>query len=218
LASGNSLVEATLHALYELLERDAVSRLSDGSHLYIAERCTVLDVDTIDDPIVGLLTDALTQGGVELVLLVVPSCVNVATFWAVILDCNPFGSSSMINVGYGTHLSPSVAACRAITEAAQSRLTWIHGSREDIDSRLYNSDQIQAKLVAYFGSLSATASWDDLEDRSTSSLDEDYRQVFDGLLNAGHGDVLRVVLSRAPFDIPVVKVFVPGLRMNKELF
>ena len=39
--------------------------------------------------------------------------------------------------------------------------------------------------------------------------------MLDDLLNAGHGDVLRVVLSRAPFDIPVVKVFVPGLNPNR---
>jgi ribosomal protein S12 methylthiotransferase accessory factor len=218
LASGNNLVEATLHALYELLERDAVSRLSEGGRLHIIERCMVLDVNAIDDPIVGLLVDALTRGGVELVLFAVPSCADVPTFWAVILDRNPFGSSSMVNVGYGTHLSPSVAASRAITEAAQSRLTLIHGSREDINSFVYESDCIQAKVAAYFGSLSPTASWDDLEDRSTPSLAEDYRQVLDSLVDAGHGDVLRVVLSRPPFDIPVVKVLVPGLIMNKHLF
>jgi ribosomal protein S12 methylthiotransferase accessory factor len=218
LASGNDLVEATLHALYELIERDAVSRLNEGGHLRIVERCTVLDVATIDDPVVGLLVDALTRGGVELVLLAVPSRAGVATFWAVILDPNPFGSSSMVNLGYGTHLSPSVAASRAISEAAQSRLTLIHGSREDINPLVYESDHIQNKLAAYFGSLAPTASWNDLEDRSTSSLAEDYHQVLDGLVSAGHGDILRVVLSRPPFDIPVVKVFVPGLIMNEHLF
>lgn len=218
LASGNDLLEATLHALYELIERDAVSRLSEGGRLHVVERCTVLDVDTIDDPVVGLLVEALTRGGVELVLLAVPSCADVATFWAVILDRNPFGNSSMVNIGYGTHLCPSVAASRAITEAAQARLTKIHGSREDINSLVYESDRIQTKVASYFGSLSPTASWDDLEDRSTSSLVEDYHQVLDGLAGAGHGDVLRVVLSRPPFDIPVVKVFVPGLTMNEHLF
>jgi ribosomal protein S12 methylthiotransferase accessory factor len=218
LASGNDLVEATLHALYELIERDAVSRLSEGGQLRIVERCTVLDVNTIDDPVVGLLVDALTRGGVELVLLAVPSRAGVATFWAVILDSNPFGSSSMVNLGYGTHLSPSVAASRAISEAAQSRLSLIHGSREDINTLVYESYHIQAKLAAYFGSLAPTASWDDLEDRSTSSLAQDYHQVLDGLVGAGRGDILRVVLSRPPFDIPVVKVFVPGLTMNEYLF
>jgi ribosomal protein S12 methylthiotransferase accessory factor len=175
-------------------------------------------VDTIDDPVVGLLVEALTRGGVELVLLAVPSCADVATFWAVILDRNPFGNSSMVNIGYGTHLCPSVAASRAITEAAQARLTKIHGSREDINSLVYESDRIQTKVASYFGSLSPTASWDSLEDRSTSTLVEDYHQVLDGLAGAGHGDVLRVVLSRPPFDMPVVKVFVPGLTMNQHLF
>ena len=40
-------------------------------------------------------------------------------------------------IGYGTHLSVSVAPTRAITEAAQSRLTFIHGSREDLEQEGY---------------------------------------------------------------------------------
>lgn len=218
LASGNDLCEATLHALYELLERDAVSRLSEHGTLAITERCEVLDVATIDDPVVTALTGALGRGGVKLVLLTVPSLADVTTCWAAILDPRPFASSTMINVGFGTHLSPSVAASRAITEAAQGRLTIIHGSRDDLIPGLYRSDKTQARLWAYFDALRPTCRWQDLPDRSTPNLTEDRDLVLSALDRAEFADIVSVELTRPPFDIPVVKMLVPGLAMNNRLF
>lgn len=218
LTSGNDLCEATLHALYELLERDAVSRLSVNGKLSITERCGVLDVATIDDPIVTVLAATLERGGVNLVLLTVAGLADVTTCCAAILDPRPLASCSMVNVGFGSHLSPSVAASRAITEAAQSRLTFIHGSRDDINPGLYRSGRIQARLRAYFGGLRSTCRWQDLPDRSTPTLTTDLDPLLGALDRAGFKDIVRVELTRQPFDIPVVKMLVPGLAMNQQLF
>src|SRR5262249_33492748 len=43
LAGGNHLVEGTLHALYELIERDAISRLNVNGRFQIREKCRVID-------------------------------------------------------------------------------------------------------------------------------------------------------------------------------
>lgn len=134
-------------------------------------RCSTWRPSTIQSS--PLLPGALGQGGVKLVLLTVPSLADVTTCWAAILDPRPFASSTMISVGFGTHLSPSVAASRAITEAAQGRLTIIHGSRDDLIPGLYRSDKTQARLWAYFDALQPTCLWQDLPDRSTPNLTED---------------------------------------------
>jgi ribosomal protein S12 methylthiotransferase accessory factor len=218
LASGNTLAEATLHGLYEVLERDAVSRLSVGGRLQIVQHCQVIDLASVDDPVVGELVHRLAQGGVELILLRVPSRISVHTYWAVLVDRRPFANSSTVSLGYGTHRSPSVAASRAITEAAQTRLTKIHGAREDIDRRIYEGRRAQAHMAAYFQALRPNACWGEAEDHSHPTLDDDLAAVVGELIAASHGEILRAVLSCEPFDVAVVKVFVPGLQHNTRLF
>lgn len=56
---------------------------------------------------------------------------------AVLCDPQPFGYSVRVDPGYGAHLDPAVAALRAVLEAAQGRLSVIHGSREDIETSTY---------------------------------------------------------------------------------
>ena len=42
--------------------------------------------------------------------------------------------------GYGAHLSRNIALSRALTEAVQSRLTFISGSRDDLFPALYKDN------------------------------------------------------------------------------
>ena len=219
LASGNELTEATLHALYELIERDAISRLCAGGRIRLDPQCCeCVDLDTLVDGPVRNLISALVKADITPKLISVRSSIPVQTFWAVLLDKAPLAHSSTVNVGYGTHLSPEVAATRAITEAAQSRLTYIHGAREDLNEQSYSSDRAQASLFAVFDRLEGTADWGDLKDRSSDDLSKDYQYVVNSLAEAGYRRIYRVDLTRPPFQIPVVKVLVPGLEFNERLF
>jgi ribosomal protein S12 methylthiotransferase accessory factor len=119
-----------------------------------------------------------------------------------------------VNVGHGTHLSPVVAATRAITEAAQSRLTFIHGSREDMSRRMY--DENNDEVYAYYDRIRPRISFDDFPDRSSEDLREDLSFVLKQFRSAGFSTVLRADLTRDEFQIPVVKVLVPGLSMYKH--
>jgi ribosomal protein S12 methylthiotransferase accessory factor len=219
LASGNELTEATLHALYELIERDAISRLcAEGRIRLDPQHCRCVDLDTlVEGPVRGLITN-LIKADITPKLIWVKSSIPVHTFWAVLLDRTPLAHCSIVNVGYGTHVSPEVAATRAITEAAQSRLTFIHGAREDLHEQTYSSDRAQATLFAVFDRLGGTADWGRLTDRSSDNLREDYQYVVNSLAEAGYRKIFRVNLTRAPFELPVVKVLVPGLEFNERLF
>ena len=211
LASGNHLVEATLHALYEVIERDAVTRLSRGGLSLPRGRSRVVDLDTLPTGGPGELRERLRRAGVALTLIRVESIAPVSTFWAVLLDPSSASACSYVNMGHGSHLSPTVAAARAITEAAQSRLTFIHGAREDLSLDSYEFGAAHARLRAFFESQRGDLSWRAIPERSTGDLAKDLASVLNGLRDAGHRRVYRVDLTNARFDIPVVKVVTPDL-------
>jgi ribosomal protein S12 methylthiotransferase accessory factor len=217
LASGNHLVEATLHGLYEVIERDAVSRLSRrGQVTFSPGRCRFIRLDTVIDESVRELQARLSNQGIHLVLIWIKSGIPVHTFMAVLLDRNPFSHSSTVNIGYGTHRSASVAATRAITEGAQSRAAYIHGSREDLTRDSYEAPH--DALFAFFDRIDATADWDALRSESSDDLRQDYEWILKSLAASGRRDVFRVDMTRPPLQIPVTKVWVCGLERNPNLF
>lgn len=211
LASGNHLVEATLHALYELIERDAKARLTRGGVSLPRGESRVVDLNTLPAGLVATLRDQLGRAGVTLVLIRVESIAPICTFWATFVDpASPF-ACSFINTGHGSHLSPTVAAVRAITEAAQSRLTYIHGSREDLSPASYEFGEAHHRLRAFFERQRGDLSWADIDDHSSADLGRDLETVIEGLRTAGLRRIYRVDLTRPRFSIPVVRMLVPGL-------
>lgn len=220
LASGNTLAEATLHALCEVVERHAVSSLSvDGRVRLAPPGCRSLDLEHLDDGPVAALHEKLVRAGVKLVLIAVASGLPTHTFWAVLLDPRPFSLTSTVNFGYGSHPSPSVAAARAITEAAQSRLTYIHGAREDLAVKIAaQTSTVLRSLYDAFDRLRPDLAWADLTPLDSPDFAVDCEALLGGLRSAGYAHAYRIDLTREPFGVPVVKVVVPGLRHNRRLF
>ena len=218
LASGNHRVEATLHGLYEVIERDTISRLTSNGRLDLGARCRFVDLATTEGP-VAALCEAVWRADLKLVLIAVEGAVPVATFWAVLLDGNPLSWSSRVRVGYGSHLSAQVAATRAITEAAQSRLTFIHGAREDLSGKgSYGQGDPSERLYDYFDRIQGTTPWAAFRDDAGDDLEKDYGRLLGQLQAAGYRHIYRVDLTRSPFDIPVITVFVCGMTCNLRLF
>ena len=223
LASGNHLLEASLHALYELLERDAISGLSVDGQLKIRARARTVIGDSIVDPELHALVAQIEGRGTRVVLLWVPSRVAVHTFWAVFLNRRASASVSAFNLGAGCHRNPVVAASRAVTEAAQARLTLIHGAREDRTSKPVDQAEDVHKSVAYrfFDSLVATTSWDKLPSYAGPAPHADLQTTHDwlvGELRAAGQALVRFDLSRAEIGIPVIKILAPGLDFAQKLF
>jgi ribosomal protein S12 methylthiotransferase accessory factor len=220
LASGNHLLEATLHALYELVERDAAARLLGQARIPIAERCRVIDLSAIEDPDLRSLVDAIARAGSTLVLLHVQSEIPIYTFWAVLLNEDSFISGSTFHTGWGTHLDVAIAASRAITEAAQSRATMIHGSREDAVAKPVFRDAVatrSSKAFQFFRELRGDVRWSELEAlgvRASERLTDNLDQVTAALGAAGHRPLIRCDLSDPAIGVPVVKVLAPSLRLQ----
>lgn len=223
LASGNHAVEATLHALYELIERDAGSKISVNGTLKIRERCRIVDVATVADPDLEETLAVLFHAQCKLVLFWVESCVPVHTFWAILLNKSPFSPVSTLNSGWGTHLDVGVAASRAVTEAIQARLTFIHGAREDIMRKpVYTATAVEgSEAYRYFDRLEPDTTWPAIAGR-VPSHGADMAGCESFLLRelaaAGHSRILRCDLTDPRLGIPVVKVLVPTLRFHRKIF
>lgn len=223
LASGNHLVEATLHALYELIERDAIAKVNENGKLKIKARCRILDLETVDNPGLRQMTDKIEKANNKLVLMWVKSCIPVHTFWAALLNLNAFASASTLNLGYGTHTNMAVAASRAITEAVQARGVFIHASREDIAERpVYAQKSVEfGRAYKFFKELSPNVAWSELRAESSfesPSLWDTYEYVLKELEKTDLPPVFRVDLTQERFNIPVVKVIIPSFGHPLHLF
>ncbi|WP_167475652.1 YcaO-like family protein [Nocardia arthritidis] len=125
LASGNTRAEALLHALYELVERDVVAGLVATGR----DHRIVIDVTTIEHPYCRRLVDLLVHSGALFEVALVPNRYRLPTAVAYVWSAD----FPLVCGGSGTHSDPAVAVARALTEAAQSRLTAIVGTRDDLE-------------------------------------------------------------------------------------
>lgn len=209
LASGNDETEATLHALLEVYERDALSTLADGSDISF-EDCDVIDPTSIDAPVLQMHLEKLERAGVTCKLLRVALDSAVHTFVALLLDPSPLASSSQISGGFGSHLSPAIAASRAITEAAQTRGANIHASREFLTMEMFSEfhEQFYAMAMAF----EPDTAWSDLGDASTPTIAGDLRVVIQQCRDEGASHIVRHVLTPPGPHVAVVHVQIPGAR------
>jgi YcaO-like protein with predicted kinase domain len=211
LASGNTWLEAALHGLYEVVERDAIVAAER------ADSWTGLALDTVDGEVTELL-DLFAAAGVDVSVDVLPTPTGLACFRARI-------SSELLPVafaGFGCHLDREVALSRALTEAAQSRATEIAGTRDDITSGAYRrAHQVMSgrdrrstvdragpgRRVDYADV--ATVTHDDLAD----DLDTTVRRV---MANTGRAP-LAVDHTNPEVGVAVVHVVCPRLRYDRAI-
>jgi YcaO-like protein with predicted kinase domain len=213
LASGNTLAEAVLHGLCEVIERDA---LAVWKHLTAQQReCRRVALDEVPDPVASLL-NRLTEADIRTVAWDVTSDIGVPAFRALIFDArsdpllNPAGAA----FGAGCHLDPVVAMTRALTEAAQSRLTAIAGSRDDLKSGYYQPEQLTAALdylARLSGEPAPTVHFDPTATLATATPDGDVDAVLELLGRTGLSSTIVVDLSMPGAAVHVVRVVVPGL-------
>lgn len=213
LASGNHMLEAVVHGIAELVERDAATLwhlLDEG-----AQDRQRLDLDTVDDPVCRELLGKLARAGVCVGVWELTSDIGIPAFLCRILsEQGPPADQRRPGLGMGCHPSRAVALSRALTEAAQSRLTFIAGARDDIP-RFEYKDQldpaVHARWLRRIRGEAPGRPFAAVPDYAGRDLEAELRWELDRLVAAGIEEVIVVDLSRAEFSIPVVRVIVPGL-------
>lgn len=208
LASGNSVEEAILHAMYEVVERDSLSRPTMADYL----AAPTIDPATITDGTCRSMVDKITAADGRISMHMLPSAFGVPTFrcvvwsWDFPLVCN----------GFGAHLDPAVALSRAITEAAQGRLATIAGSRDDLEHFHDRLDKPQRRIEYLAAFPEPDTDFAEVARRHTLSFDNTTDELawLSDLIAAELGAEVLVVDLSTHEDFAVVKVVAPGGRLD----
>ena len=210
LASGNNRLEAICHAICEVIERDALALWHHWPD--DAQRASQLDTTSIDDPLCLIALKKFEDAGLECFVWNVTSDVAVATFMCVI--CDPQAETSHLGLGSGTHPDRAVALQRALNEAAQTRLNYITGAREDLSFEEYSTagrDQKMAGFAVEPEGKRALQQFDEVPTSVNADLESDLSWLKTCLRDAGVEEIAVVDLERKEFEIAVVRVIIPGL-------
>jgi len=216
LASGNHILEAIAHGLCEVIERDAVTLYHYAGTAHQAE--LQVDLTTVEDTSCRELLQKFNDAGVNVMAWDCTSDVGIPVLSALISDsfsAQQFRPRGPFR-GYGCHPSRDIALVRAMTEAAQSRLTYISGSRDDLFREHFRTLHQMGVKQAFVKDVASTARRPFAQvpniHHRTFNADIDYMLM--RLQAVGLDQVAVFDLTRKELGVPVVKVLVPGLENN----
>jgi ribosomal protein S12 methylthiotransferase accessory factor len=213
LCSGNTVDEACVHGIAEVVERDVQA----FNYMLNTSRLALLDcpVPTLDP-----LFERVLQAGLSAAVRYTRSAIGLPYFQGFIMEPSD-DAPIAISCGSGLHLCRDIAAVRGLAEAAQSRLSYIHGGRDDLIERFkfFSSESRQAELTAVARlrneviDTANTIDYSSIEDANPeiNSIESALNCLLERLHQNGFGQVLRVVLSRADSPLAVVKIVIAGM-------
>jgi ribosomal protein S12 methylthiotransferase accessory factor len=205
LASGNCNAEAALHALYEVIERDAISQRDFNT--------VRIDIDprSISDSTCASLLDRMYSAGATVRIFQLPNRFRVPCFGAEVWT----EDFPVVALGWGAHLAAEVAASRALTEAAQSRLATIVGTREDLPP-VY--DHVRRGTTNPLTPPEQPASWTDVTAGQAPCFTDiaDELAAVVTLATEVTGAEPMVVDLSTDDDIAVVRVVLPGAGIDVD--
>jgi ribosomal protein S12 methylthiotransferase accessory factor len=200
LASGNSVTEATLHGLCEVIERDAIGQASP----HVTSR--PVDPDTLASAAVTSLVSQLRSRRNSVGVFDLTTQLDVPCFAATV---GGDGFAPRLFAGFGCHPDSGVAATRAITEAVQNRVTLIAGTRDDLPTWRY--EQLWSASPAVSGP----------PPTAVSHVEKFSGDLRDGVVRLAKAvefltgyEPLVARLTPPQCPIHVVRVITPGLRSH----
>ena len=210
LCSGNTVAEALIHGLCEVVERDSLRRHDQAR--FEPERTVV--PETVSSRPERQLLDRLLGAGVATQIVDMSGPTGLPCFEVWIDDPDGPGLTD----GSGCHPSRSTALIRALTEAAQSRLTYIAGNRDDIPRRIYRTPTGRPGRWAFRpSSADAQRRFDQAPTVETIGFVEQLRDIVRRVRAQTGMSPVAVDLTRPELGIPVLFVVAPGLRRRRTL-
>jgi ribosomal protein S12 methylthiotransferase accessory factor len=218
LCSGNSVLEAAIHGLAEVIERDVCSfqSIADTSEL-ISNRSLPSSIRKIES--------SLAAVGMNLYVRHVENMFGIPYFMAVVAESQAI-NPIYVSVGYGCHPLKEIALTRAVCEALQSRLSFIHGGRDDLVNRYERFKRSSNRTRArYTDSLLHQVSRNGTSVRFREVIDHsgavtDLTSALEFLMKTlarnGFKHVLRVVYTPKHLPLQVLRIIVPGLECFTE--
>jgi ribosomal protein S12 methylthiotransferase accessory factor len=219
LAAGNTHSEALLHAILELIERDTLS----FARVTRMERL----VSAIRDPDFNEIELRVRNAGLKMYVTECRNAFDLPMFICYLFDPGVAGTVSVAR-GQGLHFDRGIALFRAVTEAIQSRLTNIHGGRDDIVRRFVayggaaGLQELQEcrKLEARLASDSGDVPFERVPTHDLhGTVDENLDSLVELVLREGFRNIFCCDLSDSAVpELKVVKVVIPGLEFYSRDF
>jgi ribosomal protein S12 methylthiotransferase accessory factor len=219
LASGNHHLEALVHALCEVIERDAAAvwRAKPRAAREVAR----VDLESITEMDCLAVLGQLKAADMAVGIWDITSDVGIAAFHVEMIERSerlpPF--FPLPSAGEGCHPASNVALLRALTEACQSRLTLISGSRDDLTTTGYSppEDRLIMKRRQLAQPDNEPRPFSAAPDCKSEDFAADLAYILGRLKAVNITQVVMVELTHDElFGVPVVRVVVPGLETNPE--
>lgn len=218
LSSGNTFFEAVSHGVCELIERDANTLWQFTAEVERGARR--LSLPSVGDPACQELLARFEAAQVDVCCWDVTTDVGVASFLCTVADAAPSPLRPLRPVaGSGCHPRREIALLRALSEAAQGRLTLIAGARDDLSMDLYDPEDALARLERFKRGTTGRAPTRRFEETPTfcaDTFEEDLAHELEQLERCGLSQVVVVDLTQPELGIPVVRTVVPGLEAMGE--
>jgi len=216
LASGLTVDDAVLHGLCELIERDATALLEFATTEELARR--VYAIDDTDGSDVLRMKAMIEAAGCRLTVLDMTTDIGVPAFNAIISDLGETSATTLYahSGGSGCHPQPVVALKKAIVEAAQSRITRITGSRDDLPATTYRAAEGRDRtaitgMLAFADRAPEARAKPSSAEAVSGSPAENIQALVRRLGRLGIQQVVAVLIAN-DLGIEVVRVIVPGLQ------
>ena len=214
LASGNCETEALLHAICEVLERDQISHWLVAEYLSSERDNRRLELSSGLPPAASEVVKLIQRGGLDVAVWYSSITTDVPCFVCNIADAAGKTLFPHRSSGYGCHPSKEIALLRALTEAVQSRVTFIAGSRDDLFANIYRNDipvdtEVNRDWIGRMQSSATTLVYEQIPDFDFRNFRDGVDFVVGRMLKTGITDVLVLDLTNEKIGIPVVYACAP---------
>ena len=209
--------QAIVHGLCEVIERKCLSDLCRYPENYFRKKVIL---GTIQNDNICTLLERFFKAKISVAIWDITSDISIPSFICKVIDASELYSAN-VRPAYGSASHPikEIALRKAITEAAQSRLTFISGLRDDQTRDVYEKFYDESVSSSWAEEILAPSflDYNSVQDAPFKSANLMLEYCLGALSAAGYNQVVSVDLSKSEFGIPVTKILVPGLSGISEL-
>ncbi|PID76504.1 MAG: hypothetical protein CSB24_06285 [Deltaproteobacteria bacterium] len=206
-SAGNTLEEAALQGICEVVERHVCARIS-------REKIAAPKIDpaTVTDPVALDLLGKFKAHNIELYLHDFSLDTGICTVGAVAVDRSTFPQQSEIVYTAGTTPDPQKALIRTITEVAQLAGDFNTGSNYEASG--LPKPKSMAEL-AYITEAAETISIKDMNNLASGNIKTEVTNCLKAIKNLGL-EVLAINTTHPQLAIPALYTIVPGLQFRER--
>jgi ribosomal protein S12 methylthiotransferase accessory factor len=212
------VLEATVHGLAEVIERDVRSfQITSDTSFSVSDH-------TLPDS-ARRIAQLVRAADLALFVKYANNVFGLPYFTAIVAETD-LANPIYVSGGYGCHPCKEIALNRAVCEALQSRLSFIHGGRDDLTdhyARFTDLDLLQRAAYTHtlFANISTAKSpvdYGDIPDRTEEvcGLESALKVMLSSVAQAAVTTVCRVIYTKPDDLLQVVRILVPRLEFFTE--